>query len=85
MQKVTGAELVKRVLRHSQGSVERLIELAGRRETDWLELKAATLPECTLENGVRLYLHEKVCLASHSKLGYPCPRKLNVCGKLYSS
>gem|GEM_PF-1312817 len=59
MEKITGSELVKRVLKDPHGSIEKLIELSGRTETDWLEVKAAILPEYVVENGKRRYIPEK--------------------------
>ena len=59
MEKITGSELVKRVLKDLHGSVEKLLQLSSRTETDWLELKASTLPEFSVENGARCYLHKK--------------------------
>jgi predicted ATPase len=59
MEKITGSELVKRVLKDPHGSIEKLLQLSSRTESDWLELKAATLPEYVVENGTRRYLRKK--------------------------
>ena len=58
MEKINGAELVARVLKDPGGSVEKLLQLSNSKETEWLELKSAILPEYTIENGKRKYLHK---------------------------
>lgn len=59
MERINGAELVNRVLNDPFGSVEKLIQLAGNKETEWLELKASLLPEYTVENGKKKYLYDE--------------------------
>jgi hypothetical protein len=60
MEKINGAELVTRVLQDPNGSVEKLLQLAEYRETDWLELKAALLPEeYEVVNGRRKYRYKQ--------------------------
>lgn len=38
-------EIAKKILQHPQGGVKPLLDFAGNSEREWLELKAATMPE----------------------------------------
>lgn len=56
MDKINGAELIRRILNHPKGSLDRLLEIAEFKEHEWLEFKAALLPkEYILENGKKKY------------------------------
>jgi len=51
MEKITATELVKRVLSHPDGSVDELLKIANKTETEWLELKAAINPRFEVIDG----------------------------------
>ena len=51
----TSVELIKSVIDHPQGNIEKLLELINYEETDWLELKASLRPKDNkLDKGTNL-------------------------------
>lgn len=58
MEKITATELVKRVLSHPDGSVDELLKIANKTETEWLELKAAINPRFEVIDGRINYIFD---------------------------
>lgn len=48
MESLNGAELTRKILNHDQGGIKKLLEITNYKETEWFELKAAILPQFSI-------------------------------------